>query len=91
MQKHQITQENDIIKIGNVVLTKEAISTLETFQEDENGGLKDRIEELAEAVCILATAVEQYNGIHKIPFYNATRNLSYIRDNLKNLAKPFKN
>ena len=90
MEQIQITQENGIITIGNVVLTKEAISTLEFLQEDESGSLKTRLEELAEAICILAVAVEGYNGIFKTPIYEAITNLAYIRTNLKDLAKPSK-
>lgn len=51
MEKTQFTQENDIITIGNVVLTKDAIMTLDNLQEDSNAYINEFLEALGSAVC----------------------------------------
>lgn len=85
MEKQIKILENGNIQIDNVVLTPKALSTLDFFQQD--GSLNNRLDELADAICILAQAVDSYNGEFKIPVYKAITNLAYMRENLQDLAK----
>ena len=91
MEKFQITQENGIVKIGNVVLTKESIETLEKLQDDSYGFLNDYIEALGNTVCFLARTQFHFGVDYEKESQASIADLSLIREDLMCLRNTPKN
>lgn len=91
MEKFQINQGNDIITIGNVVLTKEAISTLETLQEDENAYINELLTAVGDTVCFLAKTKMHWGGSFVTESESLIEQLSFLHGNFKDLKKPVEN
>lgn len=91
MQKRQITQENDIITIGNVVLTEDAILTLETLQKSNNAYIKELLAALGDAVCFLAKTKIHWAGSFVTESESLIEQLSFLHGNFKDLKKPVEN
>lgn len=91
MEKYQITQENDIITIGNVVLTKDAILTLDNLQEDSNSYINEFLEALGGAVCFLVKTKMYWSGGFVIESEKLIKQLSFLHGNLKELKNPVEN
>jgi hypothetical protein len=91
MQKHQITQENDIVSIGNVVLTKQAISTLEYLQEESNECIAETLAVLGNAVCFLAKTKMHWGGSWVAESESLIQELSFVHGYLSDLKKPAEN
>lgn len=88
MEKTQITQENDLITIGNVILTKDAISTLDDFQQDSNACIKEYLEVLGSAVCFLGKTQIHWAGQFVTESESLITKLSFIHGSLQDLKKP---
>lgn len=86
MEKQIKILENGSVQINEIILTDKALATLKFFQEDDNSSLRDRIQEILEAICFLALDSDIY--IDKIPICDAMNGLAYLHDNLKDLLKP---
>lgn len=91
MENFKITQGNDIITIDNVVLTEEAISTLERFQEGSNAYLNETLAALGNAVCFLAKTKIHWGGSWVQESESLIEQLSFVHGNLCDLKKPIEN
>ena len=85
MEKIQIIQEGDIVKIGSIVLTEYAIEALNKFQEDSNNFLNDYIESLANAVCFFAKTQFDFGRDYQTEAQSLIAKLSFIHNDLRYL------
>lgn len=88
MKKNQITQEDDIVTIGSVVLTKDAILTLDNLQQDSNACIKNYLEVLGSAVCFLGKTKMHWAGKFVTESESLIESLSFIHCSLQDLKKP---
>jgi hypothetical protein len=91
MEKHQITQEKEFIKIGEVILTEHAIATLENLQEDSNAYINEFLEILGNTVCFLAKTKQHWSGSFATESESLVEQLSFLHGNLKELKRPIEN
>ena len=87
MAKSETKTENATV-IGAVVLTENAIHTIEKLQESSNECIKEYVEALGDAVCYLAKTRYNFGGSYEVESMELIEKLSFIREDLKELKKP---
>ena len=91
MEKIQVAQENGVITIGNVVLTKDAIETLYTLQESDNAYINEFLETLGNTVCFLLKTKMHWAGSFVTESEELIDQLAFLHGNFKELKKPVEN
>ena len=86
MAKNQ--EVSTLTKVGNAVLSAEAIQTLENWQDDSNGHITDYMESIADAVCFLGKTKMHFDKDFLEEAESLMERLSFIRGDLKYLKKP---
>jgi len=87
MPKQENKTENALV-IKNVILTEQALHTIEKLQESSNECIKEYVELLGDAVCYLAKTRYHFGGSYEVESMVLIEKLSYIREDLKDLKKP---
>lgn len=82
------TEVSTLTKVGNAILSAEAINTLENWQDDSNGSIRDYIESLADAVCFFGKTKMHFDKDFLEEAESLMERLSFIRSDLKYLKKP---
>lgn len=89
MEKQEIKiHENGNVQIGDIVLTENALKTLEWFQRENNYNIKQHIEMMAETICLITESVDSIDGVDEKTLYRMATDLSFLRSNLKDFLNP---
>lgn len=87
MAKAETKTENATI-INGVVLTENAIEFLKNFQSHDNELLEDASRVIADIICLIVKHFDDIYGSEKSKVTELLTDLSMIRDNFSQLAKP---
>ena len=86
-------QKNETIEINGAILTTIVIEQIKSFQDYRNECLDSSRKHIADAICFIAKESIDYSGLDKESFqqnaFGIIADLSYLRDYLKELEKPY--
>lgn len=74
--------------VGNAVLTPSAIKYIEIAQENGNEILRDTMENISNAVCLISSHYDDFTVDEQTEVQETLVSLAIIRHNLKDLLKP---
>lgn len=78
----------DLVQVNNVVLTPEAIKSLEALQNNNNYGIAAISEDISDAVCLLGQCINIIDKASKQEVCNAIEALSLMKNTINKLEKP---
>jgi len=76
------------VEIEGVTLTMDAITQLQNLQKKDNEDLDAMRVDIADAVCFLASCLDDLDNPDNGKIILIMNNLSHHRDNVNNLRKP---
>jgi len=74
--------------VGDVVLTPKALLQLKAMQEHDNGMLIWMRDNIADTICAITYQMDSIDPKKILEIKDALSGLAYLRDGLKDLAKP---
>lgn len=89
--KSEVFKNGNNLEIDELIITPAALDRLKFLQQDENAVLEMFRGYIADAVCFIATKYDEHKDDPEelLRFQTLQSDLSYCRDYLLDLAKPF--